>query len=273
MNSVLISKISYTSNGPIFEVSGTPATQVAANSISMIEQMQKGALTMILQSSQAAPGQYYLSYKLTSKPSQPMKAFMLPYLANKGGLIATYYTLMNLITSQNFNDLAHATPCHVSFVEQSLSNIPAACGTTGPYGIRYFGLASFASASEPSTVKFTVPVSTASYVRMFWRSNPAELKTSGGASQGNTWASLPSDAVGTFAAQLSWSLTRTAGYDDFVIEIRSNTMTLNHNGFPITEPSTTMHAAWPLASWPSPLTVLDAVEEYPGQNAGARFSP
>jgi hypothetical protein len=273
MNSVLISKISYTSNGPIFEASGTPATQVAANSITVIEQMQKGVLTMILQPSQTAPGQYYLSYTLTSKPSPPMKAFVLPYLVNKGGLIATYYTLTNLITSQTFNNLAHATPCHVTFVEQSLSNIPAACGASGPYGIRYFGFASFAAASQPSNVKFTIPASTASYVRMFWRSNPAELKTSGGASQGNTWASLPSDAAGTFTAQLSWSMTRTAGYDDFVVEIRSDTMTLNQNGFPITDPSTTLHAGWPLASWPSPLTVLDTVEEYPGQNAGARFFP
>jgi hypothetical protein len=68
-------------------------------------------------------------------------------------------------------------------------------------------------------------------------------------------------------------MTRTAGYDDFVVEIRSDTMTLNQNGFPITDPSTTLHAGWPLASWPSPLTVLDTVEEYPGQNAGARFFP
>jgi hypothetical protein len=273
MNSVLISKISYTSNGPIMESSGTTATQVAANCISLNEQMQKGVLAIVLQQLQTAPGQYYMSYKLTSKPLPPMKAFMLPYLVNKGGLIATYYQLANWTTSQNFNNLAQATPCHVTFVEQSLSNIPAACGALGPYGIRYFGFASFAAASVPSNVKFTIPASTASYVRMFWRSNPAELKTSTGVPLGNTWASLPSDSSSIFTAQLSWSTTRTAGYDDFVIEIRSNTLMVNQNGFPSTDPSTTLHAPWPLASWPSSLTVVDAAEEFPGQYAGVQFSP
>jgi hypothetical protein len=273
MNSVLISKISYTSNGPIFESSGTTTTQVAANSVTIVEQMQKGVLTMVLQPLQTAPGRYSMSYILASKPLPPMKAFMLPYLVNKGGLIATYYTLANLITSQNFNNLAQATPCHVTFVEQSLPNIPAACGASGPYGIRYFGFASFAAASEPSNVKFTIPASTTSYVRMFWRSTPAELKTSAGASLGNTWVSLPSDAASTFTAQLSWSATRTAGYDDFVVEIRSGALTFNQNGFPTTDPSTTLHAPWPLASWPSSLTVVDAAEEFPGQYAGVQFLP
>lgn len=272
MNSELISKISYTSNGPIFETSGAPTAQVAANSITIIDQMQKGVHALQLQPS-TSPGQYFLSYKLTSKPTPPMKAFMLPYLVNKGGLIATYFTLSNLISSQNFNDLSQATPCYVTFAEQSLSNVPAACGSSGPFGVRYFGFASFAAAAAPAIVSFTIPASTTSYVRMFWRSTPADLKTSGGVSLGNTWTSLPSVADSTFSAQLSWSTARTAGYDDFVVEIRSDTLVVDHNGFPTTNPSTTIHAPWPLASWPSSLTVLDETEEYAGQLAGAKFVP
>jgi hypothetical protein len=41
-----------------------------------------------------------------------------------------------------------------------------------------------------------------------------------------------------------------------MIEIRSNTLTVNQNGFPSTIPATPLHAPWPLASWPSSLTVL-----------------
>jgi hypothetical protein len=63
------------------------------------------------------------------------------------------------------------------------------------------------------------------------------------------------------------------GYDDFVVEIRSATLALNRNGFPATDPSTPLHAPWPLASWPSSLTILDNTEEYAGQLAGAQFVP
>jgi hypothetical protein len=235
--------------------------------------MQKSVFAIQLQPSQTTPGQYVLSYSLTSKPTPPMKAYMLPYLLNNGGLIATYFTLSNLITSQSFNDLVQATPCHVTFLEQSLSNIPATCGTTGPFGIRYFGFASFASASAPANVKFTIPASTASYVRMFWRSTPADLRTSGGQLQGNTWTSLPSEADSIFNAQFSWSSTRTTGYDDFVVEIRSDTLVVNRNGFPVTDPSTPMHAPWPLASWPSSLIVLDDTDKVRGLSAGAGLTP
>jgi hypothetical protein len=254
MNTVLVSKISYTSNGPIFETSGTPSTQVAVNAITIIEQMQKGALVILSQPLQAAPGQYSVSYTLTSKPTTPMKAFMLPYLLNMGGLIATYFSLSSLAASQNFNNLSQATPCFVTFVEQSMSNIPAEC--SAPYGIRYFGFVGFAGISAPANVKFIIPASTTSYVRMFWRSTPADLTTSGGVPLGNTWTSLTSDAESSFSAQLSWSTTRTTGYDDFMIEIRSNTLTVNQNGFPSTIPATPLHAPWPLASWPSSLTVV-----------------
>jgi len=263
MNSVLIAKISYTSNGPIFEVSGTPAEQVAASSITMIEQMQIGVLPVMLQPIQTAPGQYLASYMLASKPTSPKKAYVLPYLVNRGGLIATYFVLTSLGTSQNFNNMAQATPCYVTFVAQSVSNIPAACGS-GPYGIRYFGFASFSSASAPANALFTISTSSASYVRMFWRSTPVDLKTSLMAPQGDTWGSLPSDSTSKFTAQFSWSATRTTGYDDFVVEIRASTLPQNQNGFPETTPTTPMHAPWPLASWPSPLTVLDYSEEFAG---------
>jgi hypothetical protein len=260
MNSMLISKISYTSNGPIFETSGSTATQIAANSITLNQQLQLGVVAVLLQPITNSPGQYFSSYQLTSKPTPPMKAFVLPYLLNKGGLIATYYTLANLITSQNFNNLAQATPCHVTFAEQSVSNIPTACGATGPYGIRYFGFIGFSAASVPANVMFTVRGTTASYVRMFWRTTPANLKTSLGVPLGNTWTSLSSDPVSKFEAQSSWSSTRTTGYDDFVVEIRGATMLATQNGFPETSPAQQLHAPWPLASSPSSLTVLDNAE-------------
>jgi hypothetical protein len=267
MNSVLIARISYTSNGPIFEASGTPADQVAANSVTIIEQMQIGVLPVLLQPLQMTLGQYSATYILASKPKDPMKAYVLPYLVNRGGLIATYFILTSLSTSQNFNDLTQATPCHVTFVAQSMSNIPAACGS-GPYGIRYFGFASFSAASQ-TYVLFTIGISSGSYVRMFWRSAPADLKTNAGAPQAE-WSVLPSASglTSKFNAQFSWSASRTMGYDDFTVEIRA--ASLSQNGFPSTTPTTPIYAPWPLASWPSPLTVLDYSEEYAGQMANAQ---
>jgi len=217
--SAFVTRISYTSNGPIHEI-GNPANAINANTVAQPKVLN----SLVTYSSsatagmQASAGMYTGIYTLTSAPVA-QASYFIPTMGVKGTLVATYY-LGTITSPDSTTDLdtltAGATPslsvCFSGMVAFSTTYtyaLPPGCGTA-PTAVRFAGLV---QTTTTAAIVFTVGRASACIARVFFRGQLLNTLVPP--------VSATGDIVGTTTtAQSSYDGTiSNPAMDDFFIEV------------------------------------------------------